>query len=201
MTGFGAEASYIEELLAAFPGRIPDAGAFALRYRVLLLDGPLGIPADIALGALPFEQRCTERATPFAIGGDQTILTCSADDLVVLKAFAGRPRDWLDIEGIALRQGASMNQRQILDEVTPLLALKEDEVSGQVEALRGRVFSRAIRRHLSRSRRHGGRTSAARAGRAGCSTGWHCRGPSRSRSGRRLREGSPAPIDRRGAAC
>lgn len=130
LTGFGAEASYIEDLLAAFPGRVPDAGAFALRYRVLLLHGPLGIPADIALGALPFEQRCVERATPFAIGGDQTILTCSAEDLVVLKAFAGRPRDWLDIEGIVLRQGAALNRQQIVDEVTPLLALKDDEVSG-----------------------------------------------------------------------
>ena len=94
------------------------------------MNGPLGVPADIALGALPFEQRCVERATPFAIGSDQTILTCSADDLIVLKAFAGRPRDWLDIEGIVLRQGADLNQPQILEEVTPLLALKDDEVAG-----------------------------------------------------------------------
>jgi len=130
LTGFGGEAGVIDDLLAAFPGRIPDAGAFAIRYRVVLLNGPLGVPADIALGALPFEERCVQRATPFAIGNDQTILTCSADDLIVLKAFAGRPRDWLDIEGIVLRQGAALNQPQILEEVAPLLALKDDEVSG-----------------------------------------------------------------------
>ena len=130
LTGFGAEAAFVDDLLASFPGRIPDAGAFALRYRVVLLNGPLGIPADIALGALPFEQRCVTRATPFAIGGDQSILTCSAEDLIVLKAFAGRPRDWLDIEGIVLRHGAGLNQPLIVEEVAPLLALKDDEVSG-----------------------------------------------------------------------
>jgi len=53
---------------------------------------------------MPFEERAVQRASPFAIQGGVTLTTCSAEDLVVFKAFAGRDKDWLDIEGIALRQ-------------------------------------------------------------------------------------------------
>lgn len=55
ITGFGEEARYVGELLAAFEGRIAEAREFALTNRVLLLHGPSNVPADIALGAMPFE--------------------------------------------------------------------------------------------------------------------------------------------------
>jgi hypothetical protein len=38
------------------------------------------------------------------------LVTCSAEDLIVFKAFAGRERDWLDIEGIALRQRGRLDE-------------------------------------------------------------------------------------------
>ena len=59
----------------------------------------------------------------------EPLLTCSAEDLVVLKAFAGRDKDWLDIEGVATRQGKALDERLILREIGPLLELKEDELS------------------------------------------------------------------------
>ena len=37
LTGFGDDAGYVEEPCHAFAGRVPDAGEFALRSRVLLL--------------------------------------------------------------------------------------------------------------------------------------------------------------------
>ena len=37
LTGFGREKTYIDEMLAHFDGRLPDAGPFALDSRVLLL--------------------------------------------------------------------------------------------------------------------------------------------------------------------
>jgi hypothetical protein len=52
--------------------------------------------------------------------------TCSAEDLVVLKAFADRPQDWLDIEGVLVRQGRSLDRAQVIDELLPLLELKEE---------------------------------------------------------------------------
>ena len=48
LTGFGAEESYIDALLARYQGRRPDAKAFALQYRVLLLRSPKNIGIDIA---------------------------------------------------------------------------------------------------------------------------------------------------------
>ncbi len=65
VTGFGSEASYIEDLLSHYRSRVPDPAQFALRSRVLLLSSPGGIGIDISLGALPFESLVVERATPF----------------------------------------------------------------------------------------------------------------------------------------
>ena len=63
LTGFGHEAQYIEELCSVFAGRFPDAADFARQSRTLLLQSERGIPIDISLGALPFEERVIERAT------------------------------------------------------------------------------------------------------------------------------------------
>ena len=41
-------------------------------------------------------------------------------------AFAGREKDWLDIEGIVARQGSVLDRRTIWNELLPLLELKED---------------------------------------------------------------------------
>ena len=41
------------------------------------------------------------------------------------KAFADRPLDWIDIEGVIMRQGAALRTRQILAELQPLAELKE----------------------------------------------------------------------------
>jgi hypothetical protein len=126
LTGFGQEARYVDELLAAFLGRVDHPRDFALAHRVLLLHGPSRVPLDIALGAMPFEERCVERASPFDIGDKRSLTTCSAEDLVVFKTFAGRERDWLDIEGIVLRQVEALDVLTIWRELMPLLELKGD---------------------------------------------------------------------------
>lgn len=126
VTGFGGEEPYVDALLAKLRPRISDARAFALRHRTLLVAASNGVHADIALGAMPFEEHAAARATAFDLGGGSTVTTCSAEDLVVHKAFAGRDKDWLDIRGIVTRQGAKLDQRQIWDELLPLLELRED---------------------------------------------------------------------------
>ena len=128
ITGFGQEAPYVDALLEHLVGRIPDARAFALAHRTLLARTANGINADIALGAMPFEERTVVRASKFAISATQSITTCSAEDLVVHKAFAGRDKDWLDIEGIVTRQPA-LDQALVWEELLPLLELKEDTTS------------------------------------------------------------------------
>ena len=125
LTGFGDEADYVEELCRAFDGRIPDAAEFALRYRVLLLQSGQGIPIDISLGALPFEERVVERATVYRFLDEVRLNTCSGEDLVVLKAFADRPRDWADIEGVVLRTGHQLAWETVEAELEPLCEAKE----------------------------------------------------------------------------
>lgn len=125
MTGFGQEGAFVDALLGAFAGRRPDARDFALQYRVLLLTAANGVPLDVSLGAMPFEERAVARASPFDVGEERSLLTCSAEDLVVLKTFAGRDKDWLDIEGVVVRQGVRLDRALVWRELEPLLELKE----------------------------------------------------------------------------
>lgn len=139
LTGFGGEEQYIDALLHRFRGRRDDARQFAVQYRVLLLDDG-AIPVDVALGAMPFEERAVTRATPWSLSSEQTIRTCSAEDLVVFKAFAGRNKDWLDVEGVVVRQGRRLDAGLILDELAPLLDLKgTTEDLARVERLLARA--------------------------------------------------------------
>jgi hypothetical protein len=125
LTSFTNETDYVDELLMGFRGRRSDAREFALQHRVLLLEASNGIGPDIALAGLPFEERLIERATDYDFGEGISFRTASADDMVVLKAFAGRPQDWIDVEGIIVRQGNKMDWDQILEELSPLCELKE----------------------------------------------------------------------------
>ena len=58
--------------------------------------------------------------------GSGRIRTCSAEDLVVLKAFANRPQDWVDVQRVIIRQGKKLNRDLILEELNPLVELKEE---------------------------------------------------------------------------
>ena len=133
ITGFGTEAPYVDALLERFEGRRADARDFALRHRVVLARTSSRVPVDIALGAMPFEERAVARASTFAFGPGIELRTCSAEDLIVFKAFAGRGQDWLDVEGIIARQGASLDRGLVLREAGPLLELKE--APGDLERL------------------------------------------------------------------
>ncbi|MGH3831907.1 MAG: hypothetical protein ACRDRS_15915 [Pseudonocardiaceae bacterium] len=73
---------------------------------------------------MPFEERTTQRASPWAIAGVE-LLTCGPEDLVVHKVFAGRDRDWVDVEGVVARQGAHLDRKMINSELRPLLELKD----------------------------------------------------------------------------
>jgi hypothetical protein len=126
ISGFGPEAEFVDALLGAYRSRIPDGREFALQRRVVLLEAASGVPIDVSLGGIPFEERVVERSSPWDVGGDEPLATCSAEDLVVLKVFAGRDKDWLDVEGVVVRQGDRLETSLVLRELGPLLELKED---------------------------------------------------------------------------
>jgi hypothetical protein len=126
LSGFKNEEIFIDNLLAAFKSRIPDAADFAMRNRVLLLSSSNGIDIDISLAGLPFEEQMIERSSPFAYCPDCELITCSAEDLIVLKTFADRMKDWADVEGILARQKNHLDFDYITEQLTPLCELKED---------------------------------------------------------------------------
>lgn len=134
LTGLGNEERFIDPLLDAFAPRRRDAREFALRHRVLLVRTGSGIDVDVAFGAMPFEERTVRRASAWVWTSDETLLTCSAEDLVVLKTFAGRDVDWGDVERVLIRQHGKLNLTQIREELTPLLELKgEPEAMDRLE--------------------------------------------------------------------
>ncbi len=95
--------------------------------RVLLVSASNGVDLDISLAALPFERGMIERASPYAYTPDCELITCSAEDLIVLKAFADRPKDRMDVEGIVIRQKARLDVTYIFHQLTPLCELKENK--------------------------------------------------------------------------
>ncbi len=126
LTGFGDEEAFIDTLLQHFSPRTDHAGEFALQSRVLLLKSSDGIGLDIGLGAIPFEENSIIRSSLKEVIPGCSLRVCSADDLIVHKAFASRDQDWADIDSILMTRGPSLNIRQILTELTPLVELKED---------------------------------------------------------------------------
>jgi len=137
LTGFGGEEPFVRALLAHYEARIPDAAGFALTRRVLLLRNPLGVGLDIALGGLPFEESVVARSSLFAFPPQAPLRTCSAEDLIVLKAFAARPKDWLDVEGIIIRQTGKLDWAYIRRQLQPLAELKaQPEIMDELERRR-----------------------------------------------------------------
>lgn len=130
-TGIGDEARYVDALLARFASRMADAHAFAMRQRVLLLRSASGIPLDVSLGALQFEEHAVATSTLEEIAPGVRLRLCTASALVVFKAFAGRPQDWLDIEGISLKSKRLLDWDQIRHDLGILLDLKGDTESMQ----------------------------------------------------------------------
>lgn len=124
LTGLGNEERFTDALIGAFTPRRRDGREFALRHRVLLVRTESGVDVDVAFGALPFEERSVQRASPWVWTADTSLITCSAEDLVVHKVFAGRDLDWADVDRILTRQHGKLDLAQIGEELRPLLELK-----------------------------------------------------------------------------
>lgn len=104
----------LEQIAASLPPRLPDALAFARQHRVLLVRASNGVPLDISLGVPGYEEEVMRRAVEWKPEPDKTLRLCSAEDLIIHKAIAGRPQDLRDIEGVVYRQGETLDSAYIL---------------------------------------------------------------------------------------
>ena len=136
---FGEETKAAKGILARYQSRHPDPLQFVLQARILLLQDIAGTNIDLSLGGMPFEESMIDRATDWVIPGGGSIRTCGPSDLVILKAFANRPRDWEDIRCVLLRSESKLDWSLIEIELTQLANLKEEpEIVEQLQALRKR---------------------------------------------------------------
>ncbi len=119
---FGEEEPIIDELLAQFSTRISAAREFALDNRILLLKTVGHVSIDLALASLPFEQEMMRRATFWQASPEISLKTCSAEDLIVMKAFAERPQDLLDVESIVERNRSLLSRQYIENWLSVLYA-------------------------------------------------------------------------------
>ena len=143
LTGFGEEEKFVDFLLQHYEPRRADAREFALIRRVLLLKTASGTGIDVALGALPFEELAVKRSRLMEYTSEIHLRICTAEDLMVMKAFASRPRDWEDVRGLLVRQGTrNLDWKYVLTQLTPLCELKEEpEILIRLENLKSVIAS------------------------------------------------------------
>lgn len=126
-TGFGGEEQVIDALLETFVPRVQNARQFAIENRVLLLRTREGVDMDVSCGGFPFEEQAVTRAKNVQVIPGVRLRLCTAEDLIVYKAFADRAIDWMDVESIIAKQWRKkLDWRYIHAQLKPLAELKED---------------------------------------------------------------------------
>lgn len=71
-------------------------------------DTETGVRIDLIFSTTPFEAQAIERAIRVEVSGE-TVPFATAEDLILHKLFAGRPRDTEDAESIVRRKGAELD--------------------------------------------------------------------------------------------
>jgi hypothetical protein len=125
--GYGDESKALNILRSKFKPRRPDFEEFALNYRIALLEDTNTVGIDVSLGALPYEDEMIKRSSLFEFAPDCLLRTCSAEDLIILKAYANRDQDWFDLRNIIARFATELD-RDLIFSILPILTeLKSDE--------------------------------------------------------------------------
>jgi hypothetical protein len=137
-TGIGNELPVIDQLLKSFIPRIPHAREFAQLNRIVLLRTKAGVELDISCGAFSFEESVISRARKVQLRPGVRLRLCTAEDLIVYKAFAGRPLDWVDVESIIAKQPrGKLDWDYVYRQLKPLAELKEEpEIVSKLQELR-----------------------------------------------------------------
>ena len=110
-----SDASLIERALSAhgFEARVPDVERFVERTRVLpLVHTPSALPLDLVFAGPGLEQEFLDNARVETIGAVE-VPVIAAEDLVVAKVLAGRPRDLEDVRGILLERAGGLDRARI----------------------------------------------------------------------------------------
>lgn len=118
-----------------FAIRIDATQDFVRQTRVLpLIHGPSGLAADIVMGGPGLEDDFLARAVRVDVGGVM-VPVLTAEDLIVTKVLAGRPKDVEDIRGVLAERGERLDLARIRDVLHMLEhALGQSDLVPQFEA-------------------------------------------------------------------
>jgi len=105
----GDSADLVRLITERFPSRTKDPVGFARTTRMVLIKAGKGVDVDISLAFPGYEDELFRRAVDYEIEPGKAIRLCSAEDLIIHKAVAGRPQDLSDIRGVVYRQGEQLD--------------------------------------------------------------------------------------------
>ena len=117
-----------------FPGVeevVASAFILPLRHR------STGIRVDLAIGMSGFEREAIGRATRIAVGAG-SVPVVTVEDLLVMKALAGRPQDEADIRGLVDLHRESIDWNRCLATATALGSAIDIDIAGRLRAARDR---------------------------------------------------------------
>ena len=106
-------ASFVRLITSRFKSRSADPVAFVQTTRVVLIITSNGVEADISLALPGYEDALFKRVVDYEFEEGKTVSLCSAEDLIIHKAVAGRPKDLADIQGVVDRQGDDLDAAYI----------------------------------------------------------------------------------------
>ena len=108
-----------------FHSRVRNPLEFVRKTRMILVTASNRVDVDISLALPGYEDEMYKHTVDYEIETGKSIRLCSAEDLIIHKAIAGRPQDVSDIQGIVYRQGEKLDVsyiRKWLNEFSGVLA-------------------------------------------------------------------------------
>ncbi len=120
--------SPFQPLFAGVEEVVSQAFILPLRHRLT------GIKVDLSLGMSGFERQLIARAESVEIGA-RSFQLATAEDLLVMKLLAGRPRDQQDARGIAVVQGQQLDWQYCSDTARQLGDAVGQDIVSHVEKL------------------------------------------------------------------
>lgn len=103
----------------------PEAGRPELPLNPLIVSVKIGnVTVDFLLTTPGYEENIITRAIRCTFE-DLSVWVCSAEDLIIQKVIAGRPKDWQDIEGIIMEQSSQLDRHYLEDWLTQFADILE----------------------------------------------------------------------------
>lgn len=138
--GLGADELVLALDAGGFAPRVANPARFAERNRVLpLVHSASGIPVDVVLAGPGLEPLFLSRAETRDIEGVR-VPVASAEDVVAMKIFAGRPKDLEDAIAVLAAGGNRLNLAVVRDTLRMLEeALSQSDLLSRLDEALARV--------------------------------------------------------------